>query len=300
MIPSWLSWMALAIFSWGVWAVLSGVLGNSISAVHSQVLSTIGMLPILVALMPKIRSGTARSTRLSGTYWRGAALAFGSGLVSCLGNVGYYYVLSTGGESATTVVPLTALYPVVTILMAVILLRERLSSQQWLGVALSMVAIYLLNVQANGQWTSSWMLVCLIPIGLWGITGFLQKVTTLYITGEASASWFLLAFIVTAPLLLWHEPWKGTMTGRTWLLTLTMGFTLALGNFAILAAFRHEGKAAIIAPLSGLYPLVSIPLAVWWLNETIDFQKAMGILTSLLAVALLSIEPKTHTSEKDA
>lgn len=300
MIPKWLSWMVLAIVSWGIWAVLSGVLGDAVSAVHSQVLSTVGMLPIMAVMLPYVRSGADRGVRLTAAYWKGAALAFGGGIVSSLGNVGYYYVLSRGGEMATTVVPLTALYPVVTILLAVILLRERLSRQQWVGVLLSMVAIYLLNVRANGDWASSWLLVCLVPIFLWGITGFLQKVTTSYISGEASAVWFLLAFLVTAPLLLWHDPLTGTITGRTWWLTLTIGFTLALGNFAILAAFRHEGKAAIIAPLSGLYPLVSIPLAVWWLDETIDQQKALGILTSLLAVALLSIEPKTHTSEVNA
>ena len=47
-------------------------------------------------------------------------------------------------------------------------------------------------------------------------------------------------------------------------LVLALGFFLAFGNLAILAAFARGGQAAVITTLSGLYPLISVPMAVSW------------------------------------
>lgn len=291
MVPPWLSWTALAVFSWGFWAVLSAMLGDSISGAHSQALSTLGMLPVLLVLSVQAWGEAKRSPPMDGARrTRGRFWAFLGGIVSCLGNVAFYGVLSSGDEKATTFVPLTALYPVVTILLAMVLLRERLNVLQWLGVGLAVVAIYLLNVKDDRAGWSDWPVEFLIPIGLWGLTGLLQKIATNDVSGEDSTVWFLIAFVLVAPALLWLQPLTGTIAPRTWWLTLVLGFTLALGNYAILAAFKHHGKAAVIAPLSGLYPLVSIPLAAWWFEEAIAGRQGVGILLSLVAVACLSVE----------
>jgi drug/metabolite transporter (DMT)-like permease len=71
---------------------------------------------------------------------------------------------------------------------------------------------------------------------------------------------------------------------------LALGFFLAFGNFAILAAFAHGGKAAVIAPLGSLYPLVSVPIAVLWLGEVVGKREAIGIACALVSVAALSLE----------
>jgi drug/metabolite transporter (DMT)-like permease len=69
-----------------------------------------------------------------------------------------------------------------------------------------------------------------------------------------------------------------------------LGFTLAFGNLAVLAAFASGGRAAIITPIAGLYPLVSLPIALWRFNEQIDAREAGGIALALLAVAMLTYE----------
>jgi len=53
--------------------------------------------------------------------------------------------LVTGGK-ASIVAPVTALFPMVTVVLAVIFLRERVGRTQWLGLLLAFVAIYLLSV----------------------------------------------------------------------------------------------------------------------------------------------------------
>ena len=48
-------------------------------------------------------------------------------------------------RNASVVAPVTALFPMVTVLLALIFLKERLGRVQWLGLGLAFVAIYLLS-----------------------------------------------------------------------------------------------------------------------------------------------------------
>ncbi len=65
-----------------------------------------------------------------------------STLAVLLGTLMMMLALSRG--KASIVVPLTALYPLVTLLLSQWLLRERLTPSQWLGVLLALVAMGLM------------------------------------------------------------------------------------------------------------------------------------------------------------
>lgn len=279
----WLIWTWLAVLCWGIWAVLSRLIGDALNAAQQQALSTLGLLPILVALAV---SGRLTAT---GRRRRGLGFAVAAGALTCLGNIAYYEVLGRGTKAAT-VVPLTALYPLVTILLAVVFLRERLNGRQIAGIGLSLVAIYLFNVQEEGGFLSAWLLLALVPIAFWGVAALLQKLATGEISGELATLWFLAAFVPVAVLLAVWQPPPFPLPGRTWLQVILMGFAFALGNFALLAAFARDGKASVIAPLAGLYPLVSLPIAIVVLGERPGLRETAGIVVALLAVFALSLE----------
>ena len=59
-------------------------------------------------------------------------------------------------------------------------------------------------------------------------------------------------------------------------------------NYALLAAFSSNGKASVITPLAGLYPLVSIPIAIFLLGERIGWRETLGITLALFSAAALS------------
>jgi transporter family protein len=61
-----------------------------------------------------------------------------------VGNLAFFQALVKGGK-ASVVSPVTALFPMVTVLLALVFLKERLGRAQWLGVALAFAAIYLLS-----------------------------------------------------------------------------------------------------------------------------------------------------------
>ena len=77
------------------------------------------------------------------------AALHGRSTFSCLGNIPFFNALSSA--KATAVVPITALHPVVTVLLAVTLLKERLGKFQVIGIALSLAAVYLLTVRRSAD-----------------------------------------------------------------------------------------------------------------------------------------------------
>jgi bacterial/archaeal transporter family protein len=291
--PRWLIWMIVTLLSWGIWAVLLHEKLNTadVSAAHSQAMSTLGIVPILAAL------GILRDPAATGNRRRGVLLAFGSGVISGVGNIGYYAALNN--EQAATVVPLAALYPAVTILLAVPLLGERLTRLQGFGMCLSLAAMYLFLKPAHRE-ISSGALLALIPIVLWGVTLLLQKMSTDDISARSSAIWFLAAFVPLAVVIVIYDPLPSGYSSGTWALQTIVGFTLALGNLTILLACESGGKASVIAPLSGLYPLVSIPIAVVALGDRLTWREGAAIVLALAAVVMLSYQSEASPSDSPA
>lgn len=281
---AWLAWALAALAAWGVWAVMSRLLGGGLSGELSQALSTAGFLPILAAL------GLSAAKQLRVASRRGLGLALLGGVVSCLGNVPYYAAVARG-ERFAAVVSLTALAPLVTVLLAVWLLRERFNLMQGAGLVLAVAAIWLFNVpDETGLWSRA-VLVALAPIALWGLSGFLQKAATNHVAAEPAALVYLGAFVPMGLFYAVAEPWPATVSARTWLLAGGMGFCLAFGNYAVLAAYARHGKAAVIAPLVNLYPAVSIAIALL-LGDRVSRREVLAIACALASVVALSWEPK--------
>ena len=74
----------------------------------------------------------------------GLAAALGAGLCMAFGLLYFLKALSAGG-TASLVVPLTALYPMVTVVLSWLVLHEDFTLRRLAGVALALVAVWLLS-----------------------------------------------------------------------------------------------------------------------------------------------------------
>ncbi len=83
------------------------------------------------------------SNILVGDKW-GAVLGLLAGAVGSMGVVGLYMLLTR--KDASIAVPMTALYPALTAILAFIFLREQLTVVKVFGISLSAVALYLLSL----------------------------------------------------------------------------------------------------------------------------------------------------------
>ena len=76
-----------------------------------------------------------------------------------------------------------------TILLAMLLLKERLNRVQLAGVLVSLVAIYLFNVQREDGFLSRWLMYALAPIVLWGASGFSMMSLLFSVVGGIAGIW---------------------------------------------------------------------------------------------------------------
>jgi transporter family protein len=139
----------------------------------------------------------------------------------------------------------------------------------------------------------------LTPIVLWGVAGLLQKICTLDISGELSTLWFLGAFPLGSALLF-ADPVLELLPLETWALVACLGLFFGLGNLALLMAFASGGKASVIVPLTGLYPVVSVPLAILFLGERPGAREWAGIGLALASVVALSWERRAASHGQEA
>lgn len=140
--PRWLLWSLLTIVLWGTWGLVSKVASAGVDAYSNQLLYTAGILPLMVFVAWTVHRNKAaekREHRTAGVFW-----AFLTGILGGVGNIAFFEALVKGGN-ASVVAPVTALFPMVTVLLALVVLRERLGRVQWLGLGLAFVAIYLLS-----------------------------------------------------------------------------------------------------------------------------------------------------------
>jgi drug/metabolite transporter (DMT)-like permease len=222
---------------------------------------------------------------------RGALYGLAAGLIANLGNLGYYNAVALGAGAAIAV-SLSALYPIVTIVFAFLCLGERPNRVQLLGIGAALAAIYFLNVGNSGESYAPWLLYALAPILFWGVAGVLTKVATDHAAAELGGFWFLMAYLPWAGLLMLNEPMTWSLPVSDWWLLGLLGFTYGLGNLTVLAAYRAEGEASIVTPLAGLYPVLTIPLAITLFDERIVTRQWLGIGLALVAFVGLVYEPR--------
>jgi len=299
--PRWFFYSLVTMLFWGGWGVVSKPLSVALSPWQVQCLSTLGLLPVLIVLAARkfrisdfksriwCRGGFETRPYSGSNLRRGFWMAFAAGIISSAGNIACYEALAVGGKAAA-VIPLTSLYPLVTIILAMAVLGERLNAVQWGGIGASLAALYLLSVGKDSAWISPWLAVALVPIALWGVSGFLQKLATGHASNELVTFAFLLGFVPVGVLIPVFQPFLWQLSGTTWSLLFLLGLFYGLGNLTLIIAYGTGGRASIVTPMTSLYSLVTIPLAVLLLHERIAGRECVGIALALLAVVALSRE----------
>jgi transporter family protein len=79
----------------------------------------------------------------------------GGGTLNALGAWTSFRALESGGK-ASIVISLVSLFPMLTVLLAMLILRERLTSTQMAGVGIAVVAAILLSMESAPASTQSW------------------------------------------------------------------------------------------------------------------------------------------------
>ena len=135
--PVWLWYALLGIFLWGLWGFLSKIGSGAASPLQMQILFTLGMLPVAVGMLLQMRWKLDRDR--SGTTY-----GILCGVATGLGTLGYYAALRE--QNVSLVTPVTGLFPVLTVVLAFMVLRERLNKVQMGGMLLALASIVIFSI----------------------------------------------------------------------------------------------------------------------------------------------------------
>jgi transporter family protein len=142
-LPAWLVFSAIALILWGASGVTQKLSTNRISSERSFLWFAWAMVAIsavVLALVP-IQWKLSRMT---------IAYAIAGGALNGLGALTSFRALESGGK-ASVVISLISLYPLVTIVLAVLLIHEHMTLTQAAGAILAIVAAILLSLEPEAK-----------------------------------------------------------------------------------------------------------------------------------------------------
>jgi transporter family protein len=135
-IPLWFGPAMVVLITWGIAGLLQKLSTNHLSAETALVWLMVGFFLLDPWLYPQESLLTYSS--------RSLVFALLSSLLNALGAWALLAAMKHGGK-ASIVVPFTALYPLVTVSLAPLLLHESITLSQGAGVACALIAVVLLS-----------------------------------------------------------------------------------------------------------------------------------------------------------
>ncbi len=290
----WIVYSVAAALFWGVWGVMAKIISDDVSPYMNHVLFTVGMLVTIPFVIKKLKR---QAVNRKGIIWGLIA-----GVLAVAGNIAVYKAFASGGLAAI-VIPVSNLYPLVTIAIALVILKEKLHWLNGIGVLLAVPAIVMLSGETllftdpklfiKNLGLNTWLLFSLVALLFWGVFSATQKVATNYISAEWSYISFIVSSLVIAIIFLFFGEADFNLSQRTAVLGSLAGMLNGLGVLASFVAYGAEGKASKVTTIAGaLQPVFTIVLAISFLNESLSMLEIGGIAIAIVAALLLSYEQR--------
>lgn len=220
-----------------------------------------------------------------------------SALIICASYALFYYTINHGQIGVTTTVIST--YPIITFILAYLLLKERLTLLPLMGVILSMIGAVIVSLPAKLKLKpEKWFVLSVLVAISYGITGYLEK--TVLTTINNATFLMTLALTQVVIVLLW---WPFTRdkfpklnfrrSGHSFIGILLFN----IGNIVYLMALE-KGLASLVVPLSNTYVTITVLFSLFWLKEKISRLQIAGIVCVVIGVILVGFNGSTaDTSE---
>ena len=134
------TYFILILLAWGLWGFFGKYALKFINPVSLILFETIGAIIIQLLVLVFLFYSRFKFD----TYSAGVTLAMLTAFFGVVGTILFFFTLSK--TKAAVLVPLTALYPVVTVILSFIFLKEKVTLVQSIGILLAIIAGVLLSI----------------------------------------------------------------------------------------------------------------------------------------------------------
>jgi drug/metabolite transporter (DMT)-like permease len=279
---SWIFYATLLVLFWGVWGAFSALPANRYGYPDEMIYSIWALTMIIPAAV--VLRGQRFDRRKQATIY-GLLV----GLTGAGGQLVLFQALTMG--PAYLIFPIVAVSPAITVLMALGLLRERVTRLAAVGLVAALIAIVLFSISSGEDDVSTgpWLILAIIICVAWGVQAyFMRKAATIGVNDATTFGWMAITALALVPVALisiggpaLDFPWQApALTAGTQILN-------AVGALFLVMALSR-GKASIVAPTTNaLAPALTIIVSLIAYRTLPSVYGAIGIVLALVGSTLM-------------
>ncbi|WP_285026510.1 DMT family transporter [Plantibacter sp. ME-Dv--P-122b] len=279
---SWMLYAGLLVLFWGVWGAFSS-LPITLYGYPDEMVYVIWAVVMIIPAVFALRGQTFDRRPRAAVY--GLLI----GLTGAGGQLLLFNALSTG--PAYLIFPIISISPAITVIMAVILLRERLNAVAIVGLVAALAAIVLFSVSSGSAEGASgpWLIIAILVSIAWGVQAFfMRKAATIGVNDATTFSWMAISGLILTPFAIiamgglpLDAPWQApVLTAGTQLLN-------AVGALFLVMALSR-GKASVVAPTTNaLAPVLTILVSLVVYQTLPSIFGTIAIVLALIGSTLM-------------
>ncbi|MGB9024150.1 MAG: DMT family transporter [Candidatus Bathyarchaeia archaeon] len=237
-------------------------------------------------------------------YWRdNLPIGLGDGVlaaISCIvGTVAYlcYFESIVDGQIAIAGT-ISAAYPALTVIGALLLLSETLTATQAIALTAIIGGVVALSYEPNPGAEHAMprrsLFFALLAFALWGFWGLTSKMAINAIGPGNILGFYVISSAIVPIAYTWFRrvrPVQSRDSNPSWNAWALGATALALnvcGVFAFSFAL-NAGSASLVVPISSAYPLVTVILAVALLHEKLDRLHVIAFVFVIIGLIVIGV-----------
>jgi uncharacterized membrane protein len=284
----WLRYALLTTLMWGVWGAFTGLPSeHGFPDTLTYVVWALTMIAPAFWVMRRAGTPLQRDGR-------SLMLGLAIGLLGAGGQMLLFHAVTLG--PTYLIFPIVSLSPVVTILLSLILLRERTGRIGAAGIILAVISLPLFDYSpgAGAHHAGGWFALALAVMLAWGLQAYFIKLANATMSAESIFTYMMITGLMFMPVALaltdFSQPINLGLSGP-WLAAATQLLN-AVGALLLVYAFRY-GKAIVVSPLINAgAPLLTSLISLGVASSLPGPYKVAGIALALAGALLLSLQPE--------
>jgi transporter family protein len=221
------------------------------------------------------------------------AIGLASAFVGMIAYICFYESMVDGQVAVLGTI--SAAYPALTVIGALVFLSETLTTSQALGLAAVMLGVLALSYERpNPQHAipKRSLFFALLAFQLWGFWSLTAKIAVSNI-GPGNVFGCYVISSLTIPLvyvmLRRPRPLTNEKPSRTLWAAGAGGVALNVAGTLIFAFALRMGQASLVVPISSAYPLVTVAIAILLLGEKLNRPQTIALASVLIGLITIGI-----------
>lgn len=280
----WVLYTFITTLLWGVWGAFIEIPEKAgFPATLGYTVWALTMIPCAVVALINIKWQLEYDAK--SIFW-GCLV----GILGAAGQLILFQALRSG--PAYVVFPIISLFPVVTIFMSTLFLKETTNRRHWLGIMLALVAILCLSYQEPNDKNVNgylWLLLSIVVFFMWGIQAFAMKFSNNSMKAESIFFYMMLTAVVLIPVALLMTDFTQDINWgfKGPYLAAIIQILNSIGALTLVYALRY-GKAIIVVPITALAPVITIIISLMLYMVMPHWIVLSGMVLAVIAIYILA------------